>query len=99
MATEALPTIDQLSNFFTANGVTTRCTQCGAEDWVLVEAPQSAAWSISAARVDGTVVMAAPSIPLVALCCSKCANLRQHALRPIQHWINANSSQAGAGHE
>ena len=99
MPTEFLLTISQLSEFFTEHGVTTRCTQCSAEDWVLVEPPQNMIWSVSASRSDGSVVVPAPSIPVVALCCARCANLRQHALKPIQQWLNAKLGNAGISDE
>lgn len=99
MPTEVLITISQLSAFFTASGVSTKCMQCGAEDWVLVEPPRSMIWAISAFHTDGSVVLPTPSIPVVALCCSKCANLRQHALKPIQQWLNNESDEAVVNHD
>ena len=82
MAKEPLSDADKINAFLPKRGAQGACEACGQAAWTLVGGP---GWSIALPMIDGQGQLAAapPHVPVYALVCNNCGNLRLHAQRVV----------------
>lgn len=73
---------DRINAFLPKRGAQGPCPACGQNAWTLVGGP---GWSIALPMIDGQgqLASAPPHVPVYALVCNNCGNLRLHAQRVV----------------
>ena len=86
---QALTDAEKINAFLPRRGAQGPCPACGYNAWTLVGGP---GWSVALPMIDeaGTIPDAPPHVPVYALVCNNCGNLRLHAQRVV------DAEEAGA---
>lgn len=73
---------EKINAFLPKRGAQGPCPACGQNAWTLAGGP---GWAVTLPMIDnaGTIPDAPPHVPVYALVCNNCGNLRLHARRVV----------------
>jgi hypothetical protein len=83
-----LPVAEDVSRWFAATGVNGTCPLCGNTTWTIVSEGDRVATAQTAVGKTGSVLPF--YLRLLAVICTRCAFVRQHAYNSFQQWLSKN---------
>lgn len=87
--------LNDIFRFYKAKDINADCPVCGEEKWAMVSPPNdNSCWAFVSEKLSGKMSLLAPALPVLILACENCYHLRNHALKPIEEWLNDNPEQA-----
>lgn len=83
-------TVDDFKRFLRANGVPNACNLCGNEEWDYIdprEEGEGFVHLIAAAPGKDVLGEEANTLPAWTMVCTKCAQVRMHAVGGVSAWL------------